>query len=317
MGRASEPRISGGTDRMQRMRSKGMNVVNTEGYVERQLPAAPNLNLYYRVYGDTAETTPVVCLHGYWRTAKDFEELAAHLAPRRRVLTPDLRGRGRSGRSTDAADYGFERLAEDVIKLMDTEGVDRAVFVGVALGAQLIMDLGARSPERVAGIVFNDSAPETVAASGHRMAKFSGGDELSAEEAMARLKAQYEEAFPLLDEAAFQRLLYRNYRQTADGRYVRDFDQLTNEGLRRTARERPTFWAEYERLPDVPIAVLRGENSDFITPEIVERMIAGRRHARVHIIPNTGHPVMMWEPEAFAAIDDLLAKVDAAESRAA
>lgn len=290
-----------------------MEAVKAQGYLERQLPATPKLSLYYRVYGETAETTPVVCLHGYWRTAKDFEELAAHLAPHRRVLTPDLRGRGRSGRSTDASDYDFERLAEDVIKLMDAEGVRRAVFVGVALGAQLIMDLGARSPERVAGIVFNDSAPETVAASGHRMLKFSGGDELSADEAMFRLKAQYQEAFPLLDEAAFERLLYRNYRQTADGRYVRDFDQLTNEALRRTARERPTFWAEYERLPDVPIAVLRGENSDFITPEIVERMVAGRRNAELHIIPNTGHPVMMWEPEAFSAIDDLLAKVDAEE----
>jgi len=302
---------------VQRTCSKGTNVVNTEGYAERQLPAAPNLSLYYRVYGDVAATTPVVCLHGYWRTAKDFEELAAHLAPRRRVLTPDLRGRGRSGRSTDANDYDFERLAEDVVTLMDAEGVRRAVFVGVALGAQLTMDLGARMPERVAGIVFNDSAPETVAASGHRMKKFSGGDELSADEAMSRLKAQYEEAFPLMDEEAFQRLLYRNYRLTADGLYVRDFDQLTNEGLRRTARERPTFWAEYERLPDVPIAVLRGENSDYITPEIVERMIAGRRNAKLHIIPDTGHPVMMWEPEAFSAIDDLLAEVDAAESRAA
>ena len=45
--------------------------------------------------GDTAKA-PVLCLHGLTRNSRDFAELAAHIAPARRVIVPDQRGRGRS-----------------------------------------------------------------------------------------------------------------------------------------------------------------------------------------------------------------------------
>lgn len=288
-------------------------VSGAEKFREGELCVAPNINLYYRDYGGGGQATPVVCLHGYWRTSKDFEELAAHLAPRRRVITPDLRGRGRSSWSQDSSDYEFDRLGDDILALLRATGVERAVFVGLALGAQLIMDLAARAPEHVAGIVLNDSAPETVAASGHRMAKFSDGAALTKAEALDRIRAQYSPSFPRMGEEGFQRLLYRNYKLTDEGLYVRDFDQLTNQALVRTAQERPTFWREYEAIPDVPLAILCGANSDFIASAVIERMLAGRRRARVHKIPDCGHPAMLWEPEVFSALDELLGEVDAAE----
>lgn len=287
-----------------------MEASQSETYREGQFAASDEISLYYREYGVRADTTPVVCLHGYWRTSKDFEELAAYLAPQRRVIAPDLRGRGRSGRSKDTHAYDLEKLEEDVLGLMDSLKAERAVIVGLALGAQLAMDIAAKHPERVAGIVFNDSAPETVASSGNKMKAFSGDDELTYEVALSRVKAQYEAAFPRMDAAGFERLLYRNYRQTEAGGYVRDFDQLTNEALWRTAKARPTFWDAYEVIPDVPIAILRGANSDFITPEIVARMLSRRSRAKLYTIPGVGHPTMLWEPEVFAAIDELLAEVD-------
>lgn len=289
-----------------------MDTSRSTDFREAELPVTSEINVYYRVYGRATAGIPVVCLHGYWRTSRDTEELATHLAPHRRVVMPDLRGRGRSGRSTNPDEYEFDRLREDVEKLLQAEGIDRAVFVGTALGAQLAMDLAARTPAYVAGIVFNDSAPESVAASGQKMKAFAGGDELDHDEALHRVKAQYAAAFPQMDEEGFARLLYRNYRRTADGKYVRDFDQLTNEGLRRTAVERPTFWDAYDRIPDIPILILRGANSDFITPEIVTRMLSGRSQAKLLTIPDCGHPTMMWEPEVFAGVDRLLMDVDRA-----
>ena len=66
-------------------------------YREHRFTAPDGLGLYYRDYGDPASAaTPVLCLGGLFRNARDFHGLARRLAGERRVLCPDLRGRGRS-----------------------------------------------------------------------------------------------------------------------------------------------------------------------------------------------------------------------------
>lgn len=282
---------------------------------EGHLPVTADMGLYYRVFGARSDAVPMVCLHGYWRTSRDFEELAQHVGPRRQVVAPDLRGRGRSGRSDDDRDYDFDHLSRDIEALLDAEGIPRAAFVGLALGAQLAMDLAARRPDLVAGIVFNDSAPESNAAAGQKMKAFSGDDEISFEEALARVKGQYATAFPRFNSADFERLLRRNYRRTDRGGYVRDFDQKTNEALVRTKDARPTFWDEYRGLGTTPVLILRGANSEYLTEDVVGRMLAELPTARLVTIPDCGHPVMLWEPEAFAAIDAFLGEVDARRGR--
>lgn len=284
--------------------------LRSEPYREAWLPVTAGISLYYRDYG-TGTAMPVICLPGYWRTSRDFEELAGYLATGRRVVTVDLRGRGKSGRSSDPADYHFDRLVEDTQKLMNELGVTRAVLVGLALGAEVAMELAVRHPERVAGIVFNDSAPESNPIAGAGMKAFSGGDELSRDQALERIKAQYAEDCPRLGEADFDRLIHRNYARTDAGTYVRDFDQLTNVELLRMKTERPTFWKEFASI-DAPVAVLRGANSKYLTEEIAARMLERNPRASLHTIPDCGHPVMLWEPETFAAIDKLLAQVDMA-----
>ena len=196
------------------------------------LEVAPSLSLYYRDYAwNKTDALPVICLHGYWRTSRDFEELARHLSARTRTVLIDLRGRGKSGRSGIAEDYRFDLLVQDVITLMDTFEISRAVFVGVALGAEIAMELASSYPDRVAGIVLNDSAPESNPAAGKRMLAFSGGNELTREEAVERVTAQYAADFPKFTDQDIERLVYRNYAITKDGAYVRDFDQLTNVEL--------------------------------------------------------------------------------------
>ena len=56
-----------------------------------------NLRLYYRDYyhADNA-LTPLLCLHGLTRNAADFNGFCEHFAPSRRIIVPDMRGRGKS-----------------------------------------------------------------------------------------------------------------------------------------------------------------------------------------------------------------------------
>ena len=72
-----------------------------DGFVERRWTSTRWTALYARDYAGAAGEArlPVVCLHGLTRNSKDFEEFAPIVAATgRRVIVPDVRGRGRSER---------------------------------------------------------------------------------------------------------------------------------------------------------------------------------------------------------------------------
>ncbi len=81
-----------------------------------------------------------------------------YLARHYQVITYDGPGNGRSDRSTDPFRYDPDSYASDAVEVLDTCGVDRAVVVGLSLGAQYGISLAANHPERVAGLVLVGAA---------------------------------------------------------------------------------------------------------------------------------------------------------------
>jgi pimeloyl-ACP methyl ester carboxylesterase len=112
-------------------------------------------------YDDTGSGPAVILIHGFtgtvnrhWRAAGTIAELGKSF----RVIAPDLRGHGRSGKPHDPGAYGGE-MAKDVIRLMDHLGVKRAHIVGYSLGAAIAGKLLVTNPERFITATFVASAP--------------------------------------------------------------------------------------------------------------------------------------------------------------
>ncbi len=282
------------------------------------LQVTPSIRLFYRDYRPQGAPTglPVIALHGYWRNGKDFDALADHLSDRRRVVVPDQRGRGESSRSTLVSDYEFDRLLDDVKSLYQELGIARAVLLGTALGGHLAFVLASSNPELVAGIILNDTGVEAPSGSStSSMAKFSGGEGYSYDEIVDRTRQQYEGQFPAFGQDEWVRMALRAHREVEKGVWVRDFDQLTNQIFPGLMARFPDFWREYRAITDVPVAILRGEHSHYLTVDVAERMVAAHPRTKLYTIHGSGHAPTLWEPEAFAAIDDFLAGVDAAEQQ--
>ena len=118
------------------------------------------LELYARDYRAEGTATPVVCLHGLTRNSRDFEALAPRIqALGRRVLVPELRGRGRSDYDPDPQRYLPPVYADDIRRLCDDQGVARLIAIGTSLGGLVTMILATMAPERLAGAVLNDIGP--------------------------------------------------------------------------------------------------------------------------------------------------------------
>jgi lipase len=106
------------------------------------------------VWDAPTEAAPTVLLiHGVTASHLSWPFVAARL-PDARVIAPDLRGRGRSNEVTGRA--GLVVHARDLIAVLDTLGVERAVVVGHSMGAFVALVLGDLYPDRVSRVVLVD-----------------------------------------------------------------------------------------------------------------------------------------------------------------
>ncbi len=73
--------------------------------------------------GPTNTRVPIVCVHGLTRQGRDFDYLAAHLAAAgRRVVCPDLVGRGQSGKLLNPNEYALPQYCADINALIAALG---------------------------------------------------------------------------------------------------------------------------------------------------------------------------------------------------
>ena len=87
-----------------------------------------------------------------------------------------------------------------------------------------------------------------------------------------------------------------------------DYDARIAEPMRHPA-EAMDLWPAFEALRGVPVQILRGEVSDILSASTAAAMIKRLPKARLAVVPRTGHPPELDEPESIAAIDALLAEV--------
>lgn len=99
----------------------------------------------------------IVLLHGLSANANEFCGLVdAGLGESHRVIAPDLRGRGKSGKPESG--YSMGQHAADVIALLDHLGLDQVVLGGHSFGALLSIYIAAHFPERVSRVIVIDAA---------------------------------------------------------------------------------------------------------------------------------------------------------------
>ncbi len=132
--------------------SAGASFERSRAFRERSVSARDGAALYVRDYGDgLSPRVPLVCLPGFTRDSRDFHALALRHASSRRVVCPDLRGRGRSPRDANPAPYAPAALLEDVLDMLDALGLQRAIVLGASFGGFLAMSSAPLGPARSRG----------------------------------------------------------------------------------------------------------------------------------------------------------------------
>ena len=183
-------------------------------------------------------------------------QVPALLAAGYRAIVIDSRGHGRSTR--DDEPYSYERMASDVLAVLDALHVDRARFVGWSDGACIALVLADRAPERAAGVFFFACNMDP-----------SGTKEIVPSAARPLLRAHRKD--------------YAALSATPD-----QFDAFV-AAVSEMMRTQPDYRAQDLAAIAVPVTIVLGEHDEFIRPEHAAYLASTIPGATLTTLPGVSH----------------------------
>jgi pimeloyl-ACP methyl ester carboxylesterase len=150
------------------------------------------IRLHYLDYGSPSADAPfAVLMHGLTANAHAFDGLIqSGLTRNLHGVSVDLRGRGESDKPDTG--YSMSDHARDIIGLLDTLQIDKAILIGHSFGGLLSMCLASQYPSRVIKVVLLDAAmrmhPNTRAMLSPSLSRL-GQTWLSFDDYLAKIKA--------------------------------------------------------------------------------------------------------------------------------
>lgn len=260
--------------------------------------SSDGLSLFFR---DEGTGRPLVCLAGLTRDSRDFDFVAPHLS-QVRLIRPDYRGRGQSGRS-DWRTYTIAQEAADTLALLDHLGLPRAAILGTSRGGLIAMVLAATAKDRLLGVALNDIGPEIGDPGLARIRDYIGRPPaFPTVDALATALPRLSPGFDDVPADRWRAHADRIALATPDGLSLTYDPDLRRAVLEGGATPAPDLWPLFDALADLPLALIRGANSDLLTAATAAEMARRRPDMIRAEVPGRGHVPWLDEPPALDAL---------------
>lgn len=252
-------------------------------------------------YADEGDGLPLLCLSGLTRTMGDFDYLRPHLPPLR-LIRMDYRGRGQS-QWTGAATYTVPHEAQDALALLDHLGIDRAAILGTSRGGLIALVLAAIAKPRLLGIAFNDIGPEIHRPGLTRIFDYVGRNPASkTHEALAEALPRNMPGFANVPPDRWRAEARLHYTQTEAGLKI-TYDPALRDAFLAAFHGPPVdLWPLFDACAGIPLALIRGANSDLLTAATAQEMRRRRPDMIFAEVPDRAHIPFLDEAESLVAI---------------
>ena len=259
-------------------------------------------------YRDEGRGVPLLCLSGLTRTMGDFDYLAPHV-PSCRLIRIDCRGRGASA-WTGAESYTVPFEARDALALLDHLGVEQAAVIGTSRGGLIGMLLAAAARDRLLGLCLNDIGPQIEPSGLTRISGDLGRNPVA--RTHAELAASLPRSSPGFDAVPADRWLAEarlHYTETPDGLRI-TYDPALREAFLATLSGPPAdAWPLFDACSGLPLALIRGANSDLLSAEAAAEMRRRRPDMLFADVPGRAHIPFLDEPESLQVIHAFLGRI--------
>ena len=230
------------------------------------------MDLNYELTGPA--NAPVVVLSNSIGTDLTMWDPQLPALAEHRVLRYDQRGHGRS--PTPPGPYDLGQLGEDVLRMLDAEGIESAHFAGVSLGGMIGMWLAQHHPDRI-----------------DQLALLCTSAELGPPEAWRERAATVrEQGTGAVAEPSFHRWFTPEFAQRADvaDKYLPMIRNAADEGYAGCCEAIASMRLvdQLERIT-APTLVLAGRDDPATPPSHAEQIGAGIPNSVVRTLDNAAH----------------------------
>ncbi|HZP27102.1 MAG TPA: alpha/beta hydrolase [Dehalococcoidia bacterium] len=268
--------------------------------------------LNYLEWGDES-LPPLLLIHGLTGFAYSWRAVAERLSDHYRCIAMNLRGHGDSGPSPER-EYSFPLHVTDVQKLLGELGIGELPIVGHSLGGRVAIAYAAAHPERTKAIVVVDIAPGMTDEGAWGIKR--GMDNTPAE------FDSWEDALAFASRMRPRELVEERaayiFRYLPSGKIAWKYDPLVREewqGQDLPPRARTHLWQELAAIR-CPMLLIKGQDTNQLTPELCEQMVQNGPQSRWLEIPGTTHFVQDDNLEGFLTeVEPFLAQVAGATAR--
>ena len=263
-------------------------------------------------YDERGTGRPLVFLHGAWMDGDAWEHQLGHFAPAYRVVSPDLRGHGRTG-ATAPRRYSVELFADDLEALLaDLEG-EAPILCGLSLGSMVVQEYLARHPDAPAAAVLGGPVRSMPPVELPRAMK-----------ALARPTAGIAASLSLGGPTATFRSMLQAIRAATGGPWIAADPAVRSRAIEAAGEvSRSEFRKIFRALyrfdpPDLshvgtPTLAVYGTDESSLVKRQGHRIVDSVDRGAVQSIPDAAHLVNLDRPEAFnATIEGFLEDVGAA-----
>ncbi|QWF71422.1 alpha/beta fold hydrolase [Methylomonas paludis] len=243
--------------------------------------------LAFESFGESQSGTPLLILHGFFASARNWRSIAKQLAQQRQVFVLDMRNHGSSDHHVH---MDYPAMAEDVRLFMDNQQIDTADIIGHSMGGKIAMWFALHYPQRLGKLIVVDISPvsyqhsfATTVAALKNLPLHELGNRKQAEQHLAALIPDLNYRQFLLQNLVFEAGQY-SWRVNLD--FFAD-----------NAANIVAFPAQLSaQIYPLPVLFLAGENSFYIRPDSIYQRFP---NAEIKEIPGAGHWLHVDAPALF------------------
>lgn len=256
---------------------------------QRRAETSEGVAIAYEYRAETGDEPPVLALHGVLVGTSNWVHQTLRMAEARWIV-PSLPGHGESDEVGESV--SIEQAATDMLAVLDSENVDKAVVIGNSLGATVGLALGLLHPERCLGLMLVEpSIPSLVS-----------------EEARERLIKEAAETRELLASGDIDHALGEFVKPRLGDDWKSKIGRRRLEEWRKNIQSAPA-WLDavvaFDPGPgplaalEPPTMILHGANTREFYLELTRACADALPDAELVAVPDAGHGAPVDNPDAF------------------
>jgi 3-oxoadipate enol-lactonase len=247
------------------------------------------LNIAYEISGTGV---PLVLVHGHPFDHTMWAPQVKAFSTSYQVITPELRGYGKSSLPDGDTATKFEDYATDILHLLDYLGVKSFHLGGLSMGGQVIMEIFRQAPARIKSLIFADTFASLDTAE-IKQGRY---------DTATRLENDGMDAYA--DEVIYKMIMPAHVKSQPDvARHVIKMMKATSPVAAATAlrarAERIDYLTEILPKINIPTLVIVGRDDEYTPVAKAEELQQNLQNCKLVIIEDAGHMPNLEHPDQF------------------